>query len=252
MAFFKTYLLAFSRKHSLPFLFVGRSENNDLLKDTHYLSTESKITCVPPVCVCVNPAETCAGSPLHPPPPPCVHIQSDPPHDRPPAGLPARRLPSLPLPHGPAVPLCRLLHTGHRVWDLLRGGSLLSANKCHQLFYWYELLWIKRWNHDIWVSVRFSTCNDSFERDLYVLKRSTEIGITHFPLDKGLCVYACIHFNHLVNTYLKTEICTSTEVRMSCNYNVKSERLALHTLCYYCNCVPRARVYCVETFTVIR
>ncbi|KAG7243273.1 hypothetical protein INR49_011720 [Caranx melampygus] len=59
--------------------------------------------------------ETGAGSPLHPATPPCVHLQPHPPHDGPAAGLPAPRLPSLPLSHGSALPLCHLLHAGHRV-----------------------------------------------------------------------------------------------------------------------------------------
>lgn len=76
------------------------------------------------LCVFVKLAETCARPTVRPPPPPCLHVQPESSQDGPPAGLPAGRVSSLPLPHGCAVPLRPLLHPGYGVWNLLMGWTL--------------------------------------------------------------------------------------------------------------------------------
>lgn len=101
--------------------------------------------------VCLYSSETRARPALHPPPPPRVHVQPDATRDGAPAGLPGQRLLPVPLPRGPAVPLRRLLHAGHRVWDLLRRSDFILRICSGKLIVMYRRNAIKEQFIRFWV-----------------------------------------------------------------------------------------------------
>lgn len=182
------------RKHSLPFLFVGRSKNSNVLKDGRYLSLERKND----VCVCEPCRNLCWILLTSTATTVCAHTV------RPATWPPACRAASPTSPLSTTTPwLCSATvpPAPHRTRSVRPSEGWDSAVSCHQLFYWHELLWIKRWNHDIRVSVRFFLLE--MKRFIFNLKKRHWKGITHLPVDKGLCVYAYRCLCHLVNTYLK-------------------------------------------------